>query len=669
MEIFSPSLPQAVAAARLALTEALVLKVGQTLEALVVGKTADGATQLKIGDQTVTAKLAQNFAIGTMLQLQVKSGGAAAHLAILAVRAPATGPVARAGVATAPAARGVLTPVPGVTRQAVSEPVATQPRPVVPPPAMETNESTPKVAISSSQLESKPVVVEHTAAPPTGAPARPAVSEETVPVLVSSPTAEPQEPVVTARSGQSIQSVPPQLAATSASPMMPEVPAPTQPAPTVAPPVVTAAPEQPVGMDSRPLPTAPVPTQITTTPAAQPAPQVAAAPLVVAASAAPPEELPQPAAQALPPNADSRPAVAAQEVAVPIEPEGEALNPLLLAQAAARPQASLAELPRVVLLQTPPPPPAAPPATGLPQMPQTPQGAVAHMVPEALARQDSIGPLLRTLAAVLQAPVALPEPIVRAALGLLAQRVAVPDGKVSANDLEQAVARSGVGLEASLARGQPAPNDAKAGVTALREMVAKWVGDGKPAAPPHDPAPPPLKGLPIRAPLAADLPALPDSGREIGKLLHTQADASVSRIKLMQVASLPDGGDPKLPAPPTLRVEVPFLIGHELVMAQIQIAREGRRREAEQRRGWTMRFALNFSATGEVGAEVGLLGKAVNVSLWAAEPKTAEVLAEGLPELQRALEAIGLDSGPIRMRHGPPEAERPTSGHLLDSVS
>ena len=416
-------------------------------------------------------------------------------------------------------------------------------------------------------------------------------------------------------------------------------------------------------MDSRPLPT-----QITTTPAAQPAPQVASAPLVVAASAAPPEELPQPAAQALPPNADSRPTVATQQLAVPIEPEGEALNPLLLAQAAARPQASLAELPRVVLPQTPLPPPAAPAATGLPQMPQTPQGAVAHMVPEALARQDSIGPLLRTLAAVLQAPVALPEPIVRAALGLLAQRVAVPDGKVSANDLEQAVARSGVGLEASLARGQPAPNDAKAGVTALREMLALWVGDGKPAAPPHDPAPPPLKGLPIRAPLAADLPALPDSGREIGKLLHTQADASVSRIKLMQVASLPDG-DPKLSSAPTLRVEVPFLVGHELVMAQIQITREGRRREAEQRRGWTMRFALNFSAPGEVGAEVGLLGKAVNVSLGAAEPKTAEVLAEELPELQRALEAIGRDPGPIRMRHGPPEAERPASGHLLDSVS
>src|SRR3569833_4351275 len=135
----------------------------------------------------------------------------------------------------------------------------------------------------------------------------------------------------------------------------------------------------------------------------------------------------------------------------------------------------------------------------------------------------------------------------------------------------------------------------------------------------------------MRMPDASDPPPLPDTARDAGRLLHAQTDSAVSRIMLMQVASLPDA-DPMLPAAPTLRVEVPFLVGHELVMAQIQITREGRRREAEQRRGWTMRFALNFSATGEVGAEVGLLGKAVNVSLWAAAPETVEAMQSALPE-------------------------------------
>ena len=119
----------------------------------------------------------------------------------------------------------------------------------------------------------------------------------------------------------------------------------------------------------------------------------------------------------------------------------------------------------------------------------------------------------------------------------------------------------------------------------------------------------------------------------------------------MQLASLPDA-DPTRPSTPALRMELPFLIGHELVMAQLQISRDGARREVERKRGWTMRFALNFSATGEVGAEVGLLGKAVNVALWAVEPETAEALNEALPELAAALAAIGLDPGAMRITAG-----------------
>jgi hypothetical protein len=105
-------------------------------------------------------------------------------------------------------------------------------------------------------------------------------------------------------------------------------------------------------------------------------------------------------------------------------------------------------------------------------------------------------------------------------------------------------------------------------------------------------------------------------------------------------------------------------------MAQIQVGRDGARREAERKRGWTMRFALNFSATGEVGAEVGVLGKAVNVSLWAVEPETAAVMAGSLQDLTRALEGIGLKPGAVRIRQGAPaDVHPPPSGRLLDSVS
>ena len=155
---------------------------------------------------------------------------------------------------------------------------------------------------------------------------------------------------------------------------------------------------------------------------------------------------------------------------------------------------------------------------------------------------------------------------------------------------------------------------------------------------------------------------------ELGRALHSQTDAAISRVKLGQLASLPDADGPRV-VTNELRVELPFLIGHELVMAQIQISRDSARRETGRKRAWSMRFAMNFAGTGEVGADVGVLGKAVNVALWATEPETVEALNAALPELAGALEAIGLDPGSVRVRPGVPVAAPAHSGQLVDSLS
>jgi hypothetical protein len=394
--------------------------------------------------------------------------------------------------------------------------------------------------------------------------------------------------------------------------------------------------------------------------------------LAVAASQEVPEPSPSPVVQ-LPaankpaPPVSASPAQVQAGASLPaIEPA--APNPLLLAQSAPRSQASVADLPRSPAVPAPtavvssvqPPPP----------LPVSPQAALAQMLPEALSRQDSAGPLLTSLAAMVQKPGVFPEPVLRAALGVLAQRIIASDGKVQASQIEQAVVRSGVALEASLLQGTPESRDTKAGLLALREALRKWLGSTPPApfTGAREAAPPPIKGLPMRA-LPIDVPPLPDVAKDAGGLLHGEADAAISRLKLMQLASLPDS-DPGKPTAPSLRMELPFLIGHELVMAQIQVGRDAPRREQDRKRGWTMRFALNFSQTGEVGAEIGVLGKAVNVALWAAEPDTAVAMSETLPELTRSLEAVGLKPGAIRIRHGVPvEPEKPVAGRLLDSIS
>ena len=279
-------------------------------------------------------------------------------------------------------------------------------------------------------------------------------------------------------------------------------------------------------------------------------------------------------------------------------------------------------------------------------------------------RQNSIAPLLASLASIVARPGAVPEPVLRVALQLLGQRVHVPPTGPAAQVLEAAVAKSGVYLEAGLAKGAPAA-DLKSGLVALKGALAAWAGGTPEPISPARQVAPPLRGLPPRAE-APELPPLPDVPREAARALHGQADAALSRIKLMQLASLPDGDAPRA-APPELRVEVPFLIGQELVMAQFQVLREGARRRAESKRGWTMRFAMNFAATGEVGAEVGLLGRAVNVALWATDPETAASLEAALPELAPALAAIDLEPGAVRVRALPPAAATPASGQYVDS--
>lgn len=366
---------------------------------------------------------------------------------------------------------------------------------------------------------------------------------------------------------------------------------------------------------------------------------------------------------AIPPATPVAPVQAPAAAALPVLADTTTASPLLVAQGAARPAASMADLPRLT-----PALPHAPTTASTPVQPATPQAALAEMVPEALAKQNSLGPLLLSLATAVTKSGVMPEPVLRAAMQVLAQRLTVPPNGPTAELLKAAIAKSGVYLEAGLAKGAPPAGDMKAAVAQLKGSLGAWLGGNPAPVQAAQQAAPPLRGMPPRAE-PIEPPPLPPLPQEAGRALHSQADAALSRLKLLQFASLPDA-DPIRGQVPEQRMELPFLIGSQLVMAQFQVFRDGARsKPGERKRGWTMRFAMNFSATGEIGAEIGLLGRSVNVALWAAEPETAEKLNAALPELAPALARLGLDAGSVRVRNLPPEAEKPASGQFVDSVS
>ena len=77
---------------------------------------------------------------------------------------------------------------------------------------------------------------------------------------------------------------------------------------------------------------------------------------------------------------------------------------------------------------------------------------------------------------------------------------------------------------------------------------------------------------------------------------------------------------------------------------------------------------MNFSQTGEVGADIALLGRSASIAIWAADPNTADALDEMLPELAPAIQRHGLELTSLRVRRGAPQPTRPAPGQLLDSA-
>ncbi len=666
--------------ARAAAADPSLFKPGQVLEALVLGKAPDGLMAIKIGEMVVNAQLPQSLPAGTTLQLQVKSAGAVLQLAVVGTpQVPVAAPQAVVTRPVLPQGQVVVQTGPSVQHPQSAAVVTAGPRPapevvvaaqtqvqtqgalpvqtVSAQPAAQGAPATPAPAVADVVQGARPasggqIIESHQPVVAPGASVESRVIRAPTAVVVAperastGPAPVPVAPASVARPAstplpQSVQLQAQSSAASSPAPQTGVAVQPVHVAPTLAAAPLPAASAAPVaGTPNVPSPPGPVaPVNVALQVVAHPATAPQAGPVAVAA---------QPAVQTPAPTV----------LASPL-PEPEAPNPLLIAQAASRPAFGAVESGR---------PWAS--VTGSAQMQgqpaaATPAAALAHMVPEAMGRQNSLAPLLASLAALVGRPAAVPEPVLRAAMQLLSQRVPVSAVGPTAETLEGALAKSGVYLEAGLARGTPAP-DIKSALVALKVAAATWLGGNPaPVTGTQQPAPP-LRGLPPRAE-APELPPLPEGAREAVRAIHSQADAALSRVKLMQLASLPDMADPARAAAPELRMEVPFVFGQQLVMAQFQVFRDREHQRSDGKRGWTMRFAMNFAEGGEVGAEVGLLGKSVNVALWAADPETAADLEAALPELTPALAALGLEPGAVRIRSAPAEQPKPVSGHVVDS--
>lgn len=311
---------------------------------------------------------------------------------------------------------------------------------------------------------------------------------------------------------------------------------------------------------------------------------------------------------------------------------------------------------------------ARPPAPAMAA--RAPQVALGQMVQQALARQDSVVGLTTALTQAVSR-LALSAEVAKAAQQVLGQSLALDNGGPSAAGLQKAIRNSGIFQEAMLAAGQgkAAGGDMKTALLGLQRQLGAWLGE-QPALDPVRAIPPPLRGAMPRARGGDAPPAdLPDDPNLTGKVLLDRTEAALSRLRLHQHASLPE---PAARHEAQWSMDLPVVMGGQQSLLHLHIHRD---RDADperpEDRGWRVRFAINLSDMGEIGAQISLRGSGTGVLLWAERAEIADLLDAGIDALRQDIESLGLVPGALVVRAGAPSAPAhaaATAGHIVDAM-
>ena len=314
--------------------------------------------------------------------------------------------------------------------------------------------------------------------------------------------------------------------------------------------------------------------------------------------------------------------------------------------------------------------PTAPPPNGAPLNPAT--EVLARATTQAATRQGSAAPLYADLAAITaRSDIALPKPLERLATLILGNRLQ-GDTPITADGLKQAIAQSGIFQEAQLARGAFSPLDSKTLLLSLRDLLksenAPTVNNASTSEPPR------RDGVLASQKAVQPTLATESDPKVIASTLARETDQAVERLKLHQMASLPDQrlASNDQPRPQQLNFELPIVLAQNTAMAGFRIERD-KNRTGQNGQGidcWGVRFAVDADMLGPVHAHVRLTGHTISVSLWAEQPDTHRALVQAIPQLEAALSQNALDIGELSVFPGKPtETKRASNGHFLDRRS
>lgn len=289
----------------------------------------------------------------------------------------------------------------------------------------------------------------------------------------------------------------------------------------------------------------------------------------------------------------------------------------------------------------------------------------------ALGNQTSFSSLISHVTGLNAQDKGVPDNVRQIAQRIESQTLNAKPGGVNAETLQNAVSRSGIFLESALLSGQINPanpvssGDFKVLLLLFRGALTHWLGSGSSSGQPGQ-VPLPQNGSPRAHTPPIQLMTGDGTPDEVGQNLKGLTEGALSRMRLLQVGSLPEQQAGAALAR-DLNLELPIIMGNYVGVLHLKIEEEDAKAKAAKDRAWKMRFALRLNGMGEVGADVSYLSGHLGATLWAAEPETVELLSAHLDELGEALEAVGLTVGRLQVRSSPPvEAKSGSIGTHVD---
>lgn len=286
-----------------------------------------------------------------------------------------------------------------------------------------------------------------------------------------------------------------------------------------------------------------------------------------------------------------------------------------------------------------------------------PAAVLAAIKAEAAGQQASLGPILANLEQALGSK-ALPADVKVAITQLLALQT--PTGTpITTEALKQAVAQSGLFLEARIANGDPAPMDLKAALLVLQQALSPAGQRGATARLQRTAAPPTAGGaLSGQAPAKATLEV---DAEPIGlvRQLRGEVEQALARQTLHQLASLPDS------AGAHWMFELPLATPQGPAVGQFAIDRDDTRKAGAEGDAptWQARFSLDIPPLGPVHVSLRMDGDRTAVTLWAEQPEALAQLRSRGDELSSALAAE------VVFRPGSPRPPELPPGRLVDRTS